>query len=75
MSVLIDWDMPKACRDCFFQIGGWCRMYSDDEKRIDDMNLIVERPEWCPLVEVETVDQEELITPLNMIGGYLRRVR
>ena len=52
MSVLIDWDMPKACRDCFFQIGGWCRMYSDDEKRIDDMNLIVERPEWCPLVEV-----------------------
>ena len=52
MSVLIDWDMPKACRDCFFQIGGWCRMYSDDEKRIDDMNLIVERPEWCPLIEV-----------------------
>ena len=53
MSVLIDWDMPKACRDCSLQIGGWCRMYPDDEKRIDDVNLIIERPEWCPLIDVE----------------------
>jgi hypothetical protein len=28
-------------------------MYPDDEKRIDDVNLIVERPEWCPLQEAE----------------------
>ena len=65
MSILIDWDMPKACRDCAFQIGGWCRMYSDDEKRINDANLIVERPEWCPLVEIPTphgrlIDAEKL---------------
>ena len=53
MSVLIDWDIPKACRDCPLQIGGWCRMYPDDEKRIDDVNLIVERPDWCPLQEAE----------------------
>lgn len=54
MSILIkDMDMPKACRDCSFQIGGWCRMYSDDERRIDDVNLIMERPEWCPLEEAE----------------------
>ena len=53
MSILIkDMEMSKACRDCPFMTGGWCRMYSDGEKRIDDMNLIVERPEWCPLVEV-----------------------
>lgn len=28
-------------------------MYPDDEKRIDDVNLIIERPEWCPLIDVE----------------------
>jgi hypothetical protein len=27
-------------------------MYPDDAKRIDDVNLIIERPEWCPLNEV-----------------------
>ena len=53
MSILIDWDLPTACRDCTLQVGGWCRMYPDDEKRIDDVNLIVERPEWCPLQEAE----------------------
>ena len=53
MSILLDWDMPKACRDCSLQIGGYCQMYSDESKRIDDVNLIVERPEWCPLEEAE----------------------
>ena len=53
MSILIDWDLPTACRDCTLQVGGWCRMYPDDEKRIDDVNLIVERPDWCPLEEAE----------------------
>ena len=53
MSVLLDWDIPKACRDCALQIGGYCQMYSDDSKRIDDVNLIVERPEWCPLEEAK----------------------
>jgi hypothetical protein len=28
-------------------------MYSDESKRIDDVNLIVERPDWCPLEEAE----------------------
>ncbi len=75
MSILIkDMDMPKACRDCPFMTGGWCRVWSDDETRLTDTNLLIEKPDWCPLVEVETVDQEELITPLNMIGGYLRRI-
>ena len=53
MSILLDWAMPKACRDCSLQIGGYCQMYSDDKKRIDDVNLIMERPEWCPLQEAE----------------------
>ena len=53
MSILLDWAMPKACRDCSLQIGGCCQMYSDESKRIDDVNLIVERLDWCPLVEAE----------------------
>ena len=28
----------------------------------------------CPLIEVELVEQEEAIIPLNMLGGYLRKV-
>lgn len=28
----------------------------------------------CQLVEVDLIAQEELITPLNMIGGYLKKV-
>ena len=66
MSVLIDWYIPKACRDCSLQIGGYCQMYSDDMRRLDDVNLIVERPDWCPLIEIPTphgdlVDRTELL--------------
>lgn len=57
MSILLDWVMPKACRDCSLQIGGCCQMYSDESKRIDDVNLIVERPDWCPLVEAERSEE------------------
>lgn len=53
MSILIkDMDMPKACRDCQFMTGGWCRVWSDDETRLTDTNLLIEKPDWCPLVEV-----------------------
>ena len=66
MSILIDWDMPKACRDCPLQIGGMCRMYSDEEKRLDDIDLTIERPDWCQLIEIpashgDLVDREKLI--------------
>ena len=57
MSILLDWAMPKACMDCSLQIGGCCQMYSDESKRIDDVNLIVERPDWCPLVEAERSEE------------------
>ena len=57
MSILLDWAMPKACRDCSLQIGGYCQMYSDDKKRIDDVNLIVERPDWCPLIELPFAEE------------------
>ena len=54
MSILIkDMDMPKACRDCSFMTGGWCRVWSDDETRLTDTNLLIEKPDWCPLVEVK----------------------
>lgn len=66
MSILIDWDMPKACRDCPLQIGGMCRMYSDEEKRLDDIDLTIERPDWCSLIEIpashgDLVDRTELL--------------
>lgn len=36
--------------------------------------MLTEQYENCPLIEVEIVDVKEAIIPINMIGGYLRRV-
>lgn len=41
-------------------------MYSDEEKRLDDIDLTIERPDWCPLIEIpashgDLVDREKLI--------------
>ena len=64
MSVLIkNMEMPESCYRCpmandDFYLCGATEKYleNDSEDR---------RPDWCPLIEVETVDQEELIMPLN----------
>jgi hypothetical protein len=40
----------------------------------EEYPLVGKRPDWCPLIEVELVEQEEAIIPLNMLGGYLRKV-
>lgn len=73
MSILIDWDMPKACRDCPLQIGGMCRMYSDEEKRLDDIDLTIERPDWCPLIEipagVRLIDANKMRRSVKFTGG------
>ena len=73
MSILIDWDMPKACRDCPLQIGGMCRMYSDEEKRIDDIDLTIERPYWCQLIEipagVRLIDANKMRRSVKFTGG------
>lgn len=86
MSILInDMEMPESCDKCRFCVNGFtdeAPMYECGVQSYDNVSVLVEsggkpfdfRPDWCPLVEVETVDQEELITPLNMLGGYLRKV-
>lgn len=72
MSILIkDMDMPKGCEQCCFSGYTKCKLMPIG---FDEYPLVGKRPDWCPLIEVETVDQEELIMPLNMIGGYLRKV-
>lgn len=50
MSVLVKgMQMPKSCGECFFYNDGGCfvTMYIVLLKRNED------KPEWCPLVEVE----------------------
>lgn len=81
MSILIkDMKMPKCCADCPLNYDQMActvtgtRWWSD-RMMLMDFESDKERLYDCPLIEVETVDQKELITPLNMIGGYLRRVR
>lgn len=41
---------------------------------MDYEKMDMERHPDCPLIEVKLVDQEEVITPLNMIGGYMEKV-
>ena len=73
MSVIVKgMEMPESCYKC--------PMANDDfylcgatEKYLDN-NSEERRPDWCPLIEVELVEQEEAIVPLNMLGGYLRKV-
>lgn len=80
MSILIKgMKMPKCCSDCLLNYDQMAcavtgtRWWSD-RIMLMDFDSDKERLYDCPLIEVETVDQKELITPLNMIGGYLRKV-
>ena len=72
MSVLIkDMSIPKSCHTCKLMLLSPCQCALTGKSYNQGLGR---RPRDCPLVEVELIDQEELITPLNMIGGYLRRV-
>ena len=72
MSILIkDMEMPKGCEQCCFNGHTKCRMMPIG---FEEYPLVGKRPDWCPLIEVELVEQEEAIIPLNMLGGYLRKV-
>ena len=73
MSVLIrDMQVPKSCLTCKLLLLHPCQCALTGKSY--NYWRMSRRPRDCPLVEVELIDQEELITPLNMIGGYLRRV-
>lgn len=72
MSILLNIQMPKNCDECPCNDDNWRCGATGEYFDYDDM--YAKRRDDCPLVEVETVDQEELIIPLNMIGGYLRKV-
>lgn len=73
MSILIDWDVPKSCRECPLQSGGWCRYRAFEEKWIDDGNLVIERPDWCQLVEipagVRLIDANKMRQSVKFTGG------
>ena len=71
MSILIrKMEMPKGCWACPFAVGKHYECLFT--KKSYNWGLTT-RPSDCPLIEVKLVAQEELITPLNMIGGYLEK--
>lgn len=71
MSYIVPRDIPKGCEYCTFNGHTKCRMMPIG---FEEYPLVGKRPDWCPLIEVELVEQEEAIIPLNMLGGYLRKV-
>ena len=81
MSVLIKgMKMPKCCMDCpcfsstILDDEQWCgAMRRGLGKYFKQCIALRKRHDDCPLIEVNLVAQEELITPLNMIGGYLEK--
>ena len=75
MSILIkDMEMPKACWECPLKVHLYGGLWCTPSKRVIDRDNNTKREPDCPLIEVKLVDQEEVITPLNMIGGYLEKV-
>lgn len=82
MSVLIkDMEMPKCCMNCpcfrstILDDEQWCwAMRRGLGKYFKQCIASRKRHDDCPLIEVKLVDQEEVIMPLNMIGGYLEKV-
>lgn len=81
MNVLIrGMEMPENCFEC-----PCCRHDSIDGIKAEQCNLTLDvfgvnnterwigRGQNCPLIEVELVEDEEAIVPVNMIGGYLKR--
>ena len=65
MSYIVPKDKPKSCKYCRFLD----RITYECELSKEDYADFKEQYEHCPLIEVNLVAQEELITPLNMIGG------
>lgn len=65
MSVLIkNMEMPKSCLDCpcslnlfFCRVRGG-RKIDRTGIRYEDGNIVVTKPDWCPLVEVPDEDKE-----------------
>jgi len=60
MSVLIkNMEMPNSCLDCPCSLNlFFCRACGGKEIdrtgiRYEDDNIIVTRPDWCPLVEIK----------------------
>ena len=69
MSILIrGMEMPETCSNCELYQYGFCMV----TRNVCD-KAWTQRQDDCPLIEVSLVAQEELITPLNMIGGYLEK--
>jgi len=71
MSYIVPRDKPDRCTNCIYmdRITYDCKlMYGDDYPDFETQY------NNCPLIEVELVEQEEAIIPLNMLGGYLRKV-
>ena len=71
MSYIVPRNKPDRCTNCLFidKITYDCKlMYGNDYPDFESQY------ENCPLIPVEIVDGEELIMPIGLIGGYLRRV-
>lgn len=68
-ATLINMPIPKNCHDCKMLILSpfMCVLAGNQVLRPYG------RSRDCPLIEVELVEDEETIVPVNMIGGYLKR--
>lgn len=54
--------MPKDCINCVMQYGGWCGVAPPevDERVAETVDEAWQqkRPQWCPLIEVETTEMD-----------------
>lgn len=50
-KVMIEMEMPKACRGCRGLFGFWCLLKNQEPTPIKEEHL-TKKPNWCPLIEV-----------------------
>ena len=58
MVIVMDMKMPKTCEDCDFEYDGRCLAPS---RRMTDIPFGIDRPEWCPLLDVKAADFQRLL--------------
>lgn len=75
MSYIVPMKKP-ICINCPFRNLDSCTLIylmSDKDSEVTvHVNEMTVSPD-CPLIEVELVEDEETIVPVNMIGGYLKQ--
>lgn len=67
--IAIDMELPESCVECRFSQGDYGYCHAMPENFCGYVNELEEqgRPEWCPLVQVDKLTVEELVSQDDLL--------